>query len=332
MKFSAIIFSLFCFLSFSSSWAKDWAYKDFDGTWKVFDSKDFPKPKEAPQHLKSGNITFSVTYLDPAGAGFNDATFGAARKATVLAVLQYIDSIILDSGALDVTFTASTNLPMSGTLASAGALYGTIPPGFDPGTAFDHITTGVDPDNSVPDVIATVNYGRTWNSETDDPGLGEFDLFSVLLHEMTHGLGITSLTTSTGTSAISGGNPGVFSTFDDFLKTGNNKDLWMTGGSFQGIASDLTGGDGGVFFTGPNASSAYGSNPPIYAPGVFATGSSIAHWSLSIVGGAVMVPSIGPGIKRRTYSPTDHATLNDLGYQTVPVFPPSSVEAWDLLP
>jgi hypothetical protein len=315
MKLSALAISLFCVFSFQPGWAKEWAYKDIDGTWKIIDSKDYPQPKVAPEHIKANAIASTVTYLDTGtGFGFDDPTLGAARKATIDAVLQYIGTVITNPGALDVEFQVSTNTG-TGFLAFAGPFYPTSTPGFFPGTAFEHITTGIDPDNAIPDIRVTVNFGYPWNSEVDNPGPGEYDLFSVMLHELTHGLGILSNTNSTGASAVSGGNPGVFTTFDDLLQTGNGKDLWTTGGTFNGTASDLTGGDAGVFYSGANAVQTYGSKPPIYTPAAFAQGSSISHWATSIAGGAVMVPSISIGTKKRIYAQVESATFKDLGYQ-----------------
>ena len=92
---------------------------------------------------------------------------------------------------------------------------------------------------------------------------------------MTHTLGYLTALDSTGNSELSGGNPGVYTVFDSLRARGDGTSLFGAGGTFTGTAADLVSED--VFFTGTNASLAYGGPVPIYAPSTFAAGSSIGH-------------------------------------------------------
>jgi hypothetical protein len=55
--------------------------------------------------------------------------YGPARLATVNAALNYVDSIILNDGRVDVEFNQSLNNGSGTPLASAGSFYPTSPTG-----------------------------------------------------------------------------------------------------------------------------------------------------------------------------------------------------------
>ncbi len=283
-------------------------------------------PSASPtKSVKAGAITFNIEYLDvenTTGVGFDDATEGAARQATVDAVLEYIDAVL----NIDVVSTIDIQVQESqtagdGFLASAGTFYFTSPNGFEGGFAFDHITTGTDPTGAAVDITMTVDFGHPWNSDhTVDPGGGEYDLFSVVLHEFTHGLGITSLSDVNGESGVSDGNPGVFSTWDGLMRLGSGSPAAVFNQSTTVLdqpTSVFTSDN--LFFGGAEATSAFGSIPPIYAPGTFESGSSLGHYDSGITGGSVMEPSISNGEIVREYTALDLGTLVDLGYTDVAV-------------
>lgn len=294
------------------------AFRDSTGTTELVDTEN-PGAHAMPagpweMYAKVGGIQFNVSYEDVNlnnGIGFDDATYGADRRARVAEVFAYINSVLNHTGVCDVVFSASDNLSAGNPLASGGSYYW-LDPGFTNGFAFDHITTGTDPYASLPDVHVVVHFGWSWYQGTGTPSFGEIDLKSVLLHEVTHGLGLLSLTEANGTSSI---GAGVYAKWDDLLETGNGKNLF--GGNppaFLGLASDLTGGDGGVRFAGANAMSIFGSKPPIYAPSSWEDGSSIAHWDAGTAGGPVMEPAISNGEAIREFAPFEIGALNDIGY------------------
>lgn len=267
--------------------------------------------------VRAGNITFNLTFGDVTaanGLGFDDATLGATRRATALAVANYLNDVLNENtgAAIDIDFAVSQT-DGTGALASAGTFYPTVPNQYHGGRCQQHILSGTDPSVN-PDINCTVDFGYTWNSEIDAPGGGEFDLASVLLHEFTHGLGFSALSSSSGNSTLSNSNPGVFTPLTDGLLRGTGAvDLWNAAFTFVGVAGDLISND--VFFTGANATIANGAvNPKIYAPGTFASGSSLSHWDTPTFPTAVMRHSTAAGVTTRQYQAFEIGGLQDLGF------------------
>lgn len=279
---------------------------------------------------KSGTITFTATYLDPANVGFNDPTEGAARKQVVQDVFAYLNTIINETGTCDVIFEESLNNGASPTLASAGTLHFTAPSRFSAGLAFDHITTGVDPEGSVADIYSTFNFGHSWYAGSGTVPAGQYDMFSVLLHEIVHGLGISSLTLENGTSAfLVDHSTSVFTTFDDLLRTSPGDVKVWNSSTFAFEGGSLTGGDNSIRFNGTGAQSSFpgGLFPPIYTPNPYQSGSSVAHWQLAapVPSNAVMRPSIATEVANRELQLFEVDALEDIGYALVPA---SSVSDW----
>ncbi|MBI1291635.1 hypothetical protein GC173_10395 [bacterium] len=269
-----------------------------------------------------GGPTFNITYDDGAGVGFNDATHGANRKAVVDAVLTYIGERLDHTGTCDVVFETSQS-DGTGFLASAGTLYFVGENDYAGGFAFDHLTTGTDPDGGSADIYCTVDFGYTWNNDTGPVGPGEFDLYSTLLHEMTHGLGIASLTNSDGTSQIAG----TRTSYDNLLfQISGDVKVWAAGpGSMNFQASSLNGGTNTVEFRGAQSIADYAGGatfPRVDTPAVFAAGSSVSHFQSpnSITSGSptpeatVMQRSTPPNTERREFVAFELGALEDLGY------------------
>ncbi len=279
--------------------------------------------KTVASKKRGGGIAWNVTYADVTGntnVGFDDPTEGADRQATFEAVLAYIDSVLNESPAtaIDVNVNVSETdgtsfLAQCGTFFSGGTQ-------FTNGAAFEHITTGVDPFGGSPDINATFDFGYTWNSELDAVGGAEFDLATVTLHEITHGLGFLSLCSSSGNSSITAGNPGTFGEWARFVEaddsgpvgTGTTTPMFANPGEFVGTVPDLTGNR--LVFTGPNTVAIYGSNPTVYSETPFQSGTSIAHWGDDLIGLAVMPGFVVNGNQLREFADFEIGTLVDLGY------------------
>lgn len=312
---------LFGALGYFPAWAEKVGYRDGDGVWRIVEESDWPAIPREKQHLtetlksRAGSgITFSVTYLDlvqDTGLGFDDPTLGATRRATVQSVLDYLGNQFDETGACQIEFRVSQT-DGSGALATGGPYFFTSGPFEDP-FPLKHITTGVDPSASVADLTVTMDFGWPWHNDTSTPvPSGKLDLFSVLLHEITHGLGIVSLTRSDGSSEFAPSK--VFSSFDNWLYSGSGTKLWNNRGVFQASASNLTGSGGGVVFRGPQATAEHGTYPPVYTPAAWADGSSISHWINTLSGSPVMKHAISYGVAIRSYADFEHRALGDLGY------------------
>ena len=300
------------------AWARPAAFADSSGRVDFFDTSNpgkyaMPAMTEKIGPIKAAGPTFTVAYQDVishTGVGF-DGPQGAQWQARISEILSYLGTILNETGSCDVLFAVSPP-GTSGELAHGGTMFW-LTPGFTNGFAFDHITTGVDPDAGSTDINVTVYYQWNWFSGTGTTPGNQVDFTSVLLHEVTHGLGLFTLVTQTGASAATGYY--LQTQWDNLLETGNGKKLYNGSCYFMGVPSDLTGGDGGIRFIGANAVAIYGSKPPVYAPSGWQDGSSISHWDSGIVGGAVMVPAISDGEMHRTYAQVDRKALKDIGYK-----------------
>jgi len=298
-------------------------------------AKDIPVPSakalaEKTTWKGAGGLTVNFIYSDPANLGWNETTVGATRKATLQAVFAYVDSVLNHVATIDVVCQVS-DFNASGALGSAGSLY-EVGDGFFDAISKEHIVTGVDP---VPgagfeDIFITMDFGYTWNNGLGAPAISEFDLFTVLLHEVTHGLGFASLAQASGASQYSSEPPPnkAFTKWDNLLfRTSGAAKLW-SGVSPNYVGGTLAGGDNTLDFRGTNTQTSFGSFPPIYSPNPFQSGSSISHWQLiaPIPSNAVMRPAVAAGVSNRAYLPFEIQTLRDLGY-TVNV---TAVPDWNL--
>ncbi len=279
----AIVVVLGAWLATSSLAAQDTsqvAYKGPDGKWRIVDRADWPA---MPPRRKGVGDTFSVFFrdvLDDTDIGFDDPGEGATRRQTVEAVMQYVGGLLNVTGTADIEFQQSVE---SGSfLAAASPLLDLpAPDGIYNGFVFDHLTTGTNPDPELPDGAIIVNFAFDWNSDLGDPTAQEYDLFSVILHELTHALGMVSLMDETGQSQVSEAPraTGVFMHFDKFLERGaNGKRLVLEGGVVNATADDVQSED--VVFAGVQASAAFAGTVPIHSPSTYAPGSSLSHWGL----------------------------------------------------
>ena len=272
----------------------------------------------------TNGITFNIWYLDLINNttdGFGDATDGATRQTRLTEVLTYIASVLNETGTIDIVVEESET-DGSGFLASAGTL-NPCADGFWGGATLFRLVNGSKWfSDTTEEIFMTVDFGWTWyEGSGTNPG-DQFDLLSILLHEITHGLGLVSLTDSAGVSLFfpvgnCGGSVSTFTTWNSKVVTSGNSVLWSGNTpSLQVNVSELTSDD--LFFNGTNATSLYnqgGTKPGVYAPASFVQGSSISHWDTgSIVGSAVMEHAIAPGVERRSYSPVDIGALIDIGY------------------
>lgn len=263
---------------------------------------------------KAGGVQFNVYFEEVVyntGSGFDDAALGAARRTAVNDVLDYIGSVLNEDGECDIAFLIPDEPEGAMPLAYGGTLFNVMPGPFSNGYAFEHITTGVDPDprGGFIDLFVAVYFDWPWYVGTGAPGVGQLDFRTVLLHELTHGLGILSLTDPLGASVFS--PKLLFSRWDAWLETLSYFDVWDSSGVFVGSPTYFYGAGGGLYFAGPLATAAYGSRPRIYTPVTWREGSSMSHWSID---GSVMYPALSYGVSLREYIDFELAALGDLGY------------------
>ncbi len=255
-------------------------------------------------------LTFRILSKDPDGQGFRDATLGAARLECVRKALLYIADVLNTTGELNLMLGAS-QYDGTGPLAESGTLF-PVTPGYTNGTAFLTLAEGSPHSPESAEIALVIDWGYAWYLGDGFPPTTQFDLRSVVLHEVTHGLGFISLLSATGESR---GKPNVYSVFDSFLRRSGTGEPMVDNPAlpvFTGTAADLTGG--ALVFGGPNATAAYGSSPFVNTPGTFAAGTSLQHWDQSSVGNAVMNPRYSSGVVQRAYTYFEVNALKDLGY------------------
>lgn len=275
--------------------------------------------------LVTEGITFNIFYQDVisgTGFGFDDPVDGFDRRARLDDVLIYIDSVLNEVGTLDILVEESIFDGIF--LAGAGTLF-PIEDGFVDSSTLFRLQSGSKLFLGFEEIFLTVDFSWNWHDDPTNnpgpPGFGPLDLFSVLLHEITHGLGFLSFTESNGESFYSSFfGTSTFTTWDSMLVDGTETNLW-TGSppSLNVPVSTLTSEN--VFFNGPTAVELFNQGglnmglPPVFAPSPYREGSSISHWETgSIIGGAVMEHAINFGVQKREYAPFEIGTLLDLGY------------------
>lgn len=149
-----------------------------------------------------------------------------------------------------------------------------------------------------------------------NPGAGQLDFVTVLLHELAHGLGfLTFVDVSTGAEA--GGTDDVFelNLFDSTAGSG-----WSTMTNAQRQASAIntnnlvwTGAQAVATATTAVTTGKDGSNRPMmFAPNPVQVGSSVSHWNQSTAGGAncATCTNLTPNdLMKPSYTGPLHATL-----------------------
>lgn len=289
-------------------------------------------PRRAPAPRGAAPLqqttTFSITY---------DTDFQNDTDAQA-AFQQAVDTwgTILNSSQT-ITVSANWDALGPGILGSAGpgSLWG-ITVGSNP-TQWYSVAMAEDLIGSNladPDIVARFsNQFSNWYKGSGVPAGNEYDLESIVLHELAHGLGFGSLSNyddgidnGEGSSnrsecrnvvsegcLVSGSN---LARFDSFLEDAGGTKLSDTGtytDPSTTLGSALVSDD--VFFDGPFAETANGNNRvELYAPTSWNGGSSIAHLGEGFNGtvNASMTYSISAGEVTRAPGPVTCALFRDL--------------------
>ncbi|OAI38900.1 hypothetical protein AYO38_01790 [bacterium SCGC AG-212-C10] len=181
---------------------------------------------------------------------------------------------------------------------------------------------GTDQAPAEADIVATFNSDNpNWHFGPAATPAGKFDLETVVLHELAHGLGFDTTFTMTNppTDTIGKwGSAGNSNAFDDFLVnlTGQsltNESLFPN--PSLALGNQLRGNN--VYFSGPQATAANdGFSVRLHAPATWDEGGSIVHLHSSFGGGAddLMINGFAPGEQQRNVGPVTVGILKDLGW------------------
>jgi len=250
----------------------------------VLIAKDYDEPAFVPRrgpispHSKVQTVTFDVTYI-----GFSNEAKAAFQEA-----LDIWSGLI--SSPVPIRVEANWTSLGEGILGNARAKFvWKGPVGAPDRDAFysDALADSIRGSDHRPgefDIIANFNSDRDdWYFGTDgNPPFGEFDLVSVVMHEVGHGLGFSGTAKvegDSGTWGIDDGSGLVPMAFDLFTELGDGTAILNEGAlpnPSTAMADALQGGN--LFWNGSNGVTANGGpRPRLYAPAVWEPGSSYSH-------------------------------------------------------
>jgi hypothetical protein len=172
---------------------------------------------------------------------------------------------------------------------------------------------GKDLDKANPEIIIQVNSGATWNTRGDGvPTSAEYDLESVFIHELGHGLGFLSNDAYDpffGLGSLDQPTP-----FDAYLQTADGRRLADLPTPSRELGTALT---SSLVWSGPLGIKANGGvKPKIYTPSRYESGSSTSHLDEATFSksglDSVMTPSLDPGEVFRQPGPLQLAMMEDM--------------------
>lgn len=195
--------------------------------------------------------------------------------------------------------------------------------------ALANAIAGVDLAPAAPDIVASfANTGVSWYLGTDgNPPAGQYDLMSVVLHELGHGLGFTgSMSVSDGIGTYgSGMYVGFPLIYDHFTRTGSGTPLLSLPNDSSTLGSQLTSNN--LYFNGTHANAANGGNPvKLYAPATWRQGTSYSHFDEATFPpgnpNSLMTPGLATAEAIHSPGPIALGVLEDLGWPDTAAPPP----------
>lgn len=271
-----------------------------------------------PVTVSVAPMTPHITFVFNYGSGSNYWTTDARNAMS--AVAAWLSSNIVVAAPITLTYDIiGINAANTGTLASASTYFTSSSPGFYGTIVQTKILTGVDANGSATDGQISWNFAYPWAYGANVRN-NQYDFTATAIHELLHTFGF--LTGIADPSTVSSDRN--YTTYDSFItnsagtKVIGNSYVWNTS-----YTANLTGSNGGLYFSGPNAVAAYGGLVPIYTPSTWSSGSSVSHLNDTNpnAGGQVMNPYISYGVGARVLSPVEVGILRDLGYTVNPQAP-----------
>lgn len=200
---------------------------------------------------------------------------------------------------VDATWERSKSENILGS-ARGGSYFSSFTGAPDPGlwyvSALANALAGKDLDRNNPEIIIQVNSEASWNSRGDGkPTRGEYDLKSVFLHEVGHGLGFSSNDSYELVSGV--GTLSMPTPFDAYLQTEDGKRLADLPSPSKELGTALT---SSLVWSGALGIKANGGiKPKMFTPLTYEPGSSTSHLDESTFTNAgldsVMTPRLDSG-------------------------------------
>jgi hypothetical protein len=308
----------------------------------------------APASLH-GAATIAIINADAANVGFNDSTpvapvggnmgttLGQQRMNVFTAVAAKWGATLTSAVTIQVraTWSALTCTTNSAVLGSAGASgvfrdFQNAPvAGHWYSAALANKLAGMDLDPSNADINANFNLnlgqpgcltGIFFYLGLDNNHGSSIDLYTVVLHEMAHGLGFQTFTSGSSGSQLAG----FPSIWDDFILDNTTNKTWSQMTAAERVASAVN--TGHLVWNGPNVIAAVpqvlqgapgnftGADSQqrarLYAPGSFQGGSSVSHYDTVATPNQLMEPAINSNLTHEVTPPIDmtFSLLADTGW------------------
>lgn len=306
----------------------------------------------------AATASFSITYVPKGGSdlwGERCSTFPDGAKPAFSAAAGIWANTV--SSAVPITIRACwANLGSSSTLgySGGGSLYSDFPGAPLANTwyavSLANALRGADLDPTGFDINITYNQNFAWYYGTDgNTPAGQYDLMSVVLHEIAHGLNFFGSMQYTGGIGSWGYDTGYPTIYDVYMRDGSGRQLIDTAvypnpSSSLGFALVLN----NIWFHGSKAITANSNQPvKIYAPGTWAGGSSYSHLDYDTYNNTsnqLMIYAISDGESIHDPGAVTKGLFQDLGWTvsgslpsppppspSTSTFSPSAVSPWLML-
>jgi hypothetical protein len=241
-----------------------------------------------------------------------------ARAALEAAAAKLASSVVVSSPVVITYAVTARNSPLSSTLATAGSDFvapqaGFINTGFMNTVVQNKIQNGVDANGAAADGTIDWNMGKPWGYG-NTVGSTQYDFQSIAMHELLHTFGFLSYV-----DAPSSNTGRIWTVYDGYLVNSAGTEVISTTYSWNpAYNTNLTGGNGGLYFSGPNAVAANNGLVSLYTPSTWTSGSSLSHLNDAVFSGSrrkLMNAVSTTGTNIRTLSPVELGILQDIGYQ-----------------
>lgn len=255
-------------------------------------------------------VMFDFSYTGLGLLWTQEARSALQTAATLLSSYFVVDTPVTVTYSVDGQFS-----PFSGQLATATSDMISSRAGFFPTVVQQKIITGIDVNGSTADGVITWNFANPWAlNGTANPG--EYDFQSVAMHELMHTFGFLSNVQQAGSNTDT-----TWTRYDGFLVTSGDTAVIGTDFAWNPVYdTNLTGGNGGLYFGGANAIAAFGGPVPLYTPNPWQGGSSVSHLNNATFSGRnkqLMIARVSTGTGIKTLSAIETGIMTDLGYTMV---------------
>jgi len=289
-------------LAFKQIPATNWGYV-YAGTDPVTKSSPRPTPKNLEAQSK-----FIVKYNN-----FPDWAKKEIQSAINVWSANFNSTVAI---TVDASWGRSSSWGVLGS-ARPGSFFSAFSGAPDPSLWYSSATAnalaGKDLDKANPEIIIQVNSAATWNMRGDGtPSDSEYDLESVFIHELGHGLGFLSNDAYDpyfGLGSLDQPTP-----FDAYLQTSDGRRLADLPTPSKELGAALT---SSLVWNGPLGIKANGGiKLKMYTPARYESGSSTSHLDENTFSksglDSVMTPSLDPGEVFRQPGPLLLAMMEDM--------------------